>query len=303
MESKETTHAERMYQSDRRRKIVESDEWEKYYRLKEKDMNTEEVKKLAEDTEDSPEVVVDAVREIAQSDGPYRPIDFGAIKQIFMDFQRCKAEICDPEEDFYEVHGKAMINRSGLRKIQTAFRLSDEIVSEEYEYGDLGENSQHIVMAKIRVRVWGLGGRQAEGIGLCSFNEPGKKYTKPDHDIPATAHTRAKNRAIADLVGGGVVSAEEMVSGEDRTPGEKWKREERGPGGDPRGEKNGGGEKASTRQIGYLCSLMKTAVEVGLLSGEDYEIRKEELQSGKLDKWQVSKMIENWKQAIGDPKS
>ena len=33
-----------------------------------------------------------------------------------------------------------------------------------------------------------------------------------EHDVYATAHTRAKNRAISDLVGGGEVSAEEMLA-------------------------------------------------------------------------------------------
>jgi hypothetical protein len=28
-----------------------------------------------------------------------------------------------------------------------------------------------------------------------------KRYSKPNHDIPATAETRAKNRACADLLG------------------------------------------------------------------------------------------------------
>ena len=32
-----------------------------------------------------------------------------------------------------------------------------------------------------------------------------------EHDILATAETRAKNRAISDLVGGGSVSAEEIT--------------------------------------------------------------------------------------------
>src|SRR5690606_7655023 len=49
------------------------------------------------------------------------------------------------------------------------------------------------------------------------FDEEGGKYVNPDkkrqtiHNIKAHANTRAKNRAILDLVGLGEVSAEEIV--------------------------------------------------------------------------------------------
>ena len=48
----------------------------------------------------------------------------------------------------------------------------------------------------------------ADGWGNCSRGERG--FAHPNHDIPATAHTRATNRAIADLIGAGEVTAEEM---------------------------------------------------------------------------------------------
>ena len=37
-----------------------------------------------------------------------------------------------------------------------------------------------------------------------------KRFTHAEHDIISTAHTRAKNRAISDIIGTGEVSAEEM---------------------------------------------------------------------------------------------
>ena len=37
-----------------------------------------------------------------------------------------------------------------------------------------------------------------------------KRFNNAEHDVLTTAHTRAKSRAIADLVGGGEVSAEEL---------------------------------------------------------------------------------------------
>lgn len=44
----------------------------------------------------------------------------------------------------------------------------------------------------------------------CVANCSGKRHWSHPGDIPATAHTRAKNRAISDAIGAGEVSAEEM---------------------------------------------------------------------------------------------
>ena len=44
---------------------------------------------------------------------------------------------------------------------------------------------------------------------LCSRSEKGKDKVS-DHTIMSTAKTRATNRAIAELIGAGEVSAEEM---------------------------------------------------------------------------------------------
>ena len=45
--------------------------------------------------------------------------------------------------------------------------------------------------------------RFSEGFGASDRNE--KKFNKPNHDMPALAETRAKTRAIQDLLG---ISAE-----------------------------------------------------------------------------------------------
>ena len=39
------------------------------------------------------------------------------------------------------------------------------------------------------------------------------RFNNAEHDVPSTAHTRAKNRAIADLIGAGEVTADEMSDG------------------------------------------------------------------------------------------
>ena len=52
-------------------------------------------------------------------------------------------------------------------------------------------------------------GRRADGVASCSNREP-NKTSATAHVIYATAYTRAANRAIADLVAAGEVSAEEV---------------------------------------------------------------------------------------------
>lgn len=42
-------------------------------------------------------------------------------------------------------------------------------------------------------------GRFSDGWGGCTPVE--KRFAKPNHDVPATAETRAKNRACSDLFG------------------------------------------------------------------------------------------------------
>ena len=37
-----------------------------------------------------------------------------------------------------------------------------------------------------------------------------QRFSNPENDVRGTAHTRAKNRAISDLIGAGEVSAEEI---------------------------------------------------------------------------------------------
>lgn len=64
--------------------------------------------------------------------------------------------------------------------------------------------------ARIVVRVTAPNGRYSDGIGVCARAEKNRVFTKPDHEIPTTAHTRAVNRAIADLIGVGEDSAEEV---------------------------------------------------------------------------------------------
>lgn len=104
---------------------------------------------------------------------------------------------------------RVLINRSGWRAIQLAFNINDGIVKEETVMHPDGTN----YTVRIWVKAWhAKSGRQVMGVGSCSTDEPGKVFQRPHHDVYATAHTRAKNRAISDIVGAGEVSAEEIGS-------------------------------------------------------------------------------------------
>ena len=121
-------------------------------------------------------------------------------------------------EDVVELQGKTYIKRSGFRKLALAYSLSTQIIARGWE--TVGQET----LAYSHARVFAPDGRFADGQGWCALGEqPAKRgKRKPEeleprpilpqdyHVAAATADTRALNRAIADLVGGGAVSAEEI---------------------------------------------------------------------------------------------
>lgn len=154
---------------------------------------------------------------------------------LFNTFRELKEKLL-MEEDISKIGGKVYIMKSGWRKIKAFFRLSQEIVaSERIEYK---RGSAEYVMWRYRVRVTAPDGTFAEAEGVCTSDEPFGKG-KPEHAIAAMAQTRAFNRAISDLVGGGEVSAEELEGVElkeekkeletfDTFDERPWKQEEQG---------------------------------------------------------------------------
>lgn len=115
------------------------------------------------------------------------------------------------EDDYQPIAGKKFIKKSGFRKIAVAFNLSDRIL--ESERVDREDGS---FFWRIMVEVEADNGRKSTGVGICDSKE--RKFAHVEHDVFATCHTRAKNRAISDMVAGGVVSAEEMEASVKKTP-------------------------------------------------------------------------------------
>jgi|GEM_PF-6196239 len=130
------------------------------------------------------------------------------------EFQELKKYIIEPS-DLQEVEiydkktgtkkKKSFVVKSGWRKFATFYNLTDRIVEETKE-----PSGQGGFLWKIKVVCTAPNGRETEGVGMCSSTERG--FAHPDHDIYATAHTRAKNRAISDMIAAGEVSYEEIAA-------------------------------------------------------------------------------------------
>ena len=113
-------------------------------------------------------------------------------------------ELMLDETDYQQIQGRAFKKKSAWRKYARAFNITTEIIDKDIVKTDKGQVKE----ASFIVRATLPTGRYADGWGNCSRQEGNKAH--PNHDIPATAMTRATNRAIADLIGAGEVTAEEI---------------------------------------------------------------------------------------------
>lgn len=133
-----------------------------------------------------------------------------AQQQLVIAYDRAVRALVGPN-DVQRDGGREFKKKSAWRKLARYFGISTTIVREETHTDTEG----HIVSTVI-VRATAPWGQHAEAIAKCSTREKrfGKDRSKADHDCPATAQTRASNRAVSDLIAAGEVSAEEMEFGE-----------------------------------------------------------------------------------------
>jgi len=173
-----------------------------------------------------------AVRDQGGAVGILRPA--GSLDQIaeaFKEYQRVCEKILN-QDDYQTYEGKPRKKKSAWRKLATAFNVSTKKVAENIIRDSTGHvlSAQFTMQAFTPSRIW-------EAVGYCEINEKccasakgqdcrkkawkghfccsngcdGRKHwSHPDHDILSTAQTRSTNRAIADLIGCGEVSAEEL---------------------------------------------------------------------------------------------
>lgn len=167
------------------------------------------------------------------------------IEKAFTDYQEMCKRLLD-DSDYQAISQWDPVERkkktrkfpkkSAWRKLSTALGVTFEIISKEKERDAKGR----IINAEFVVRATAPNGRFVDGWGNCNVYErccepgctkdriknsrhkhcsdppgthehPQTHFSHAEHDIPATAETRAKNRAASDLFGMGEVSAEEIV--------------------------------------------------------------------------------------------
>lgn len=159
----------------------------------------------------SAEVAV--VEAAGKATGVLMPYDADEVKTAMTAYQQAVAAVLDESDWQNAGRGERFIKKSGWRKIAKAFGLSVARVESGVERDAEGNP----VRAFAVFRATAPNGQSQDGDGYCSVDESrfqkdsGRK--KLENDMRATATTRAKNRAISDLVGMGEVSAEEVELG------------------------------------------------------------------------------------------
>lgn len=142
-----------------------------------------------------------------------RPLSTDDLVESFQAYQQMLPRLLDSNDYQGAGGGKEFVKKSGWRKIAAAFDLDVIRVSDEVERDADGLP----IRATAIWRAIAPSGRAMEGDGYCSVEEDRFKQAssrkKLENDLRATATTRAKNRAISDLVGMGAVSAEEVSAG------------------------------------------------------------------------------------------
>lgn len=137
------------------------------------------------------------------------PLDIDRLAEAFKKFQQFKERLLDKDNDIVMIGDKPYLKKSAWRKWALACGVSDELISQE-RVPAIGKDPENGFYYRVVVRAFHLPtGRSTVGTAIASRAEK-KNWAHEEHDIFALACTRAKNRAIADLVGGGEISAEEI---------------------------------------------------------------------------------------------
>ena len=161
-------------------------------------------------------VVAGEVVPIPRAEGALMPLPAEQVVEGMRAYQKLLKELLEPSD--WQTHDKdgnrlpkPFLKKSGWRKISRAFNLSFARVHSRVERDEDGTP----VRAEVWIRAVAPNGQYGDGDGYCSADEgrfrSWKGRQKLENDLRATATTRAKNRAIADLVGMGEVSFEEIA--------------------------------------------------------------------------------------------
>ena len=122
------------------------------------------------------------------------------------DYQEIEVKEKDENGNYVKVK-RHFKKKSAWQKMARAFNVDTTIVERDLQRTKMGRVRE----AYYCVRATLPNGRSVESDALCSRSERGKDKVS-DHTIMSTAKTRATNRAIAELIGAGEVSSEEMTA-------------------------------------------------------------------------------------------
>ena len=157
--------------------------------------------------------------EVEENNTALAPVDVEGAVEFFKNYEELTESLLKPS-DYQKTGRKAFKKKSAWRKYATAFNISDEIIDEDIKRDD----DYRIISAKYVVKAIASNGRYGYGVASCSIFdkvsskdtvEPSpfelrKRFNNAENDVITTAHTRAKSRAISDIIGTGEVSAEEI---------------------------------------------------------------------------------------------
>jgi hypothetical protein len=110
-------------------------------------------------------------------------------------------------EDVQAIEGRSFIKRSGWTRLARCFNVDVRIVSHAVQHSADGH-----IEATVICEAQAPWGQLSQEIGACSSRERRFARDRNVHAIVATASTRARNRCVANLIGAGAVSAEEIDS-------------------------------------------------------------------------------------------
>lgn len=213
------------------------------------DFLDEEIEEIESDLEQGSDEIESVEQNTSvNSQGLIRPVtnDLDEIKAVYSKFEEVKSDLLS-KEDRQSISGNVFITKSGWRKIATAFNISSKIIEEKRVVEDdivvrwmakssatapngvsatqvgMSASNESNYMEMLLDKSDAEKGTTISDVAINhdlileevalvdgAFRRIKQPHEVSDHDIIATAATRAKNRAISDLVGGGEVSAEEL---------------------------------------------------------------------------------------------
>jgi hypothetical protein len=133
-------------------------------------------------------------------------VDYRNAKAAREAFESFKKSVLTAD-DFYKQGNKLYVRKSGWMMYAMALGITTHVYNERSE--SVKFKGQDALVYHFEAKAVAPNGRSAEAIGSASSDE-GKPWCDAIHSIRAMAQTRAVERSISNLVGGGEVGADEM---------------------------------------------------------------------------------------------